>query len=91
MMPSFRTQGAIAPMTNVRIQFRMSILLRPMHAKQARPLWRNASKRDKNPITQMGYPASPFAVIDAQRRLFKNRIMLWAWCPFGRFGRTLFR
>ena len=65
VMQSFRTQVAMAPMTNVRIQFRMPILLRPMHAKQAHPPWRNASKRDKNPTTQMGYPPSPFAVIDA--------------------------
>lgn len=76
VMQSFRTQVAMAPMTNVRIQFRMPILLRPTHVKQVHPPWRNASKKDRNPTTQMGYPASPFAVIDAQRRLFKNHIML---------------
>jgi hypothetical protein len=35
VMQSFRTQVAIAPMTNVRIQFRLPILLRPTHGKQA--------------------------------------------------------
>jgi hypothetical protein len=50
VMQRVRTQGAIAPMTNVRIQFRMPILLRPMHAKQAHPLGATPPKGTKTPL-----------------------------------------
>jgi hypothetical protein len=50
VMQSFRTQVAIAPMTNVRIQFRMPILLRPTQAKQAHSVGATPPKGTKTPL-----------------------------------------
>ncbi len=47
VMQSFRAQVAMAPMTNVRIQFRMPILLRPTHVKQVHPLAQRLQTRQK--------------------------------------------